>query len=81
MSAEYLLGMLWLSGRKSCDRSSQDFVMVPSKSERERHTEGEKGELLNNDASKSFLSRSFFSGSCLFRRKWRTAHRRTEPVA
>lgn len=55
MSAEYLLGMLWLSGRKSCDLSSHGFVIVPGERERERererHTEGEKGETLNNDAS------------------------------
>lgn len=52
MSAEYLLGMLWLSGRKSCDLSNHGFVIVPGEQERERerHTEGEKGETLNNDA-------------------------------
>lgn len=53
--------MLWLSGRKSCDLSSQGFVMVPGEAEGERdtHTEGEKGKTLNNDASKSFLSNFF----------------------
>lgn len=66
--------MLWLSGRKSCDLSSQGFVMVPGEAEGERdsHMEGEKGKT-DDDASKSFLY-NFFS-STLFWRKWRTAHR------
>lgn len=38
MSEEHLLGMLWLSGRKSCE----GFVLVPGKGERERESDGER---------------------------------------
>lgn len=58
MSEEHLLGMLWLSGRKSCE----GFVLVPGKGERERererqrekearHTQRKEKKTLNNDAS------------------------------
>lgn len=38
MSEEHLLGMLWLSGRKSCE----GFVLVPGKGERERERRRER---------------------------------------
>lgn len=51
MSTKFLLGILWLSGRKSCER----FIMVPGKrsseSRGERQREKEKRKTLNNDAS------------------------------
>lgn len=38
MSEEHLLGMLWLSGRKSCE----GFVLVPGEGERERKSDRER---------------------------------------